>query len=107
MQFAAYLDMAQPKTKKLLIINLFPGPLHKHVLLKHLIFSPKDRGSMFLQNVDVYFQVHMALQPEDQHWHITVTAEKEWSSSLEAKQEATVSLMMTRCVYTWLHPPHP
>jgi len=27
--------------------------------------SPEDRGSMFLQNVDMYLNVYVALQPQD------------------------------------------
>jgi chromosome segregation ATPase len=30
----------------------------------------EDGGSVFLQNIGIYLQVHMALQPKDQHGHI-------------------------------------
>jgi hypothetical protein len=36
---------------------------HTNVSEEHISFSPEDGGSMFFQNVDVYLQVHMSLQP--------------------------------------------
>jgi hypothetical protein len=34
-----------------------------------LVSSPKDGGSMFLQNAGIYLQVHKCYNPEDQHQH--------------------------------------
>jgi hypothetical protein len=33
--------------------------------------SPEDGGSMFLQNVGVYLQVHIAYNPDDQQWQLS------------------------------------
>jgi hypothetical protein len=47
--------------------------LHCYIqtLNKSLKFlSPEDGDRMFLQNNGIYLQVHVALQPEDQHQHL-------------------------------------
>jgi hypothetical protein len=36
-------------------------------LEEHNAFSPEDGSSMFHWNIGIYLQVHMLLQPKDQH----------------------------------------